>query len=93
VSSHDNFVIKYLGLGVNSLTSEQELPLKLARKCVDIFGTSVIQEDQIHHHVDFGCEDEALDLQAGKEFAFMLSHQGKLYFSGMFYLMFSLLLS
>ena len=32
--------------------------------------------------VDFGCDDDTLSLQAGKEFALMLTSQGRVYYTG-----------
>ena len=68
----------------------QDLPLKLARKCVDVFGASIIDASAAaaaaaHHTVDFaGCCDgeEAADLRAGADFALMVSGQGKLFYTG-----------
>ena len=67
----------------------QDLPLKLARKCVDVFGASTVDPSSAaaaaHHTVDFsGCCDgeEAADLRAGADFALMVSAQGKLFHTG-----------
>ena len=68
----------------------QDLPLKLARKCVDVFGASTVDPSAAaasgaHHTVDFsGCCDgeEAADLRAGADFALMVSAQGKLFHTG-----------
>ena len=78
----DNFVIRFLNIGKDTMSFGQELPLKLARKCVDCLGASLFQEGEKNHAINFGCDEEAADVKAGKEFAFMLSAQGKLYFSG-----------
>ena len=32
--------------------------------------------------VDFGCDDDTLSLQAGKEFALMLTSQGRVHYTG-----------
>ena len=82
VTNNDNFAMKFLNIGSNFLTCDQEMPLKLARKCVDLFGTSILKEGEKQHSIDFGCEEEAVDVKVGKDFAFMLSQQGKLFFSG-----------
>ena len=77
----------------NSLNDLQDLPLKLARKCVDVFGASTVDPSSssaaagAHHTVDFsGCGDgggeEAADLRAGADFALMVSAQGKLFYTG-----------
>ena len=56
--------------------------MKLARKSVDVFGSSVIEEGKNKHQVDFGCDDDTLSLQAGKEFALMLTSQGRVHYTG-----------
>ena len=61
---------------------DSELQLKLARKSVDVFGSSVIEEGKNKHQVDFGCDDDTLSLQAGKEFALMLTSQGRVHYTG-----------
>lgn len=79
----DNFVMKVLTtMGPNYFYCDREMPLKLARKCVDLFGASVFKEGETHHSLDFGCEEDALDVRTGKDFALMLSSQNKLYYSG-----------
>ena len=61
---------------------DSELQLKLARKSIDVFGSSVIEEGKNKHQVDFGCDDDTLSLQAGKEFALMLTSQGRVHYTG-----------
>lgn len=82
IDVNDKFVIKFLD-AANNLSCATELPLKLARKCVDVFGASIFEEGKTKHQVDFGCDDESLSLQTGKEFALMLSSQGRVYFTGL----------
>ena len=96
----EDFVVKFFGTksGDGSVLScVQELPLKLARKCVDAFGAGPTTEDApaaagglaaeesaiAATQLDFGCDDEAITVQTGKDFALMLSSQAKLYHSGM----------
>ena len=83
VDANDRFIARFLNV-VNCSTIEGELPLKLARKCVDVFGNSVIEEGKAKHQVDFGCDEESLSLHAGKEFAVMLTSQGRVYYTGNF---------
>jgi E3 ubiquitin-protein ligase MYCBP2 len=86
VTNNDNFVIKFFSVssGGGTTSCVQDLPLKLARKCVDVYGASTIEPASRHHQVDFAgcCDDEAADLRAGVDFALMLSSQGKLYYTG-----------
>ncbi len=80
-TASDKFVVKFLDPN-NNFTVTNELPLKLARKCVDVFGASIFEEGHNKHQVDFGCDDESLSLQTGKDFALMLSCQGRVYYTG-----------
>ena len=68
--------------GEGTLSLINELPLELARKCVGVYGASFFQEGCEKHLLDFGCDDEAMALHSGKEFALMLSNTGKLYYTG-----------
>ena len=100
INNNDNFVIKFLN-PLNNLACVSELPLKLARKCIDIYGSSSVFEEpqspsaedpskslnapaksQKSLQIDFTSEDECFSINAGKDFAFMLSAQGKLQYTG-----------
>ena len=101
INNNDNFVIKFLNPSAN-LACVSELPLKLARKCIDVYGSSsVFEEPQTPSHatqeskkeneyfgparnlqIDFSSEDEFFSVNAGKDFALMLSTQGKLQYTG-----------
>ena len=81
VDAHDKFIIRFLSAS-NLSSVENELPLKLARKSVDVFGSSVIEDGINKHQVEFVSDDETLALQAGKEFALMLTSQGRVYYTG-----------
>lgn len=56
-----------------------ELPLKLARKCIDVFGASSFDEDIGIHTVisGIGSDDEIATICAGKEFALLRTVTGK----------------
>lgn len=66
----------------NEIVCVQELPLKLARNCVNVFGESSFREGERNHQIDFGCEEEIASLHVGKDMAFVISNEGKLFFSG-----------
>lgn len=53
------------------------MPLKLARKCVDVFGYAVFDEEQTTHTLNPGCDDEIVTVTAGKEFALLKTVSGK----------------
>jgi hypothetical protein len=58
------------------LISTNELPLKLARKCLDIFGTAAWEEGGGGAPVERNAED-VMFLGCGKEFSLMLSSSGQ----------------
>eukprot|EP00094_Tigriopus_californicus_P010528 TCALIF_10156-PA protein Name:"Similar to MYCBP2 E3 ubiquitin-protein ligase MYCBP2 (Homo sapiens)" AED:0.02 eAED:0.04 QI:14/0.77/0.5/1/0.88/0.8/10/0/4914 len=83
LTSNDNFVIKFLNVGTNPMTCVQETPLKLARKCVSVYGASAFDESSKEHQLEFGSpSDEVMDIQSGKEFSLLFSSQGKVYYTG-----------
>lgn len=59
------------------MTVASELPLKLARKCVDIFGYATFDEEQAIHTLNLGCDDEIAMVTAGKEFGLLKTISGK----------------
>lgn len=61
----------------NPVTVTSELPLKLARKCVDIFGYASFDEEQSVHTLNAGCDDEIVMVTAGKEFGLLKTMSGK----------------
>ena len=81
VDVNDRFTVKFLN-AENCSTVESELPLKLARKSIDVFGSSIIEEGKTKHQVDFASDDDVLSLQSGKEFAVMLTSHGRIYYTG-----------
>ena len=85
----DAFTIKFLSSPSPgaAMVSSGELPIKLARKCVELSGTSCVEEGAgaaslERSQVDFGVDDEVGSLGTGKEFSLMLTTSGKLYYSG-----------
>ena len=63
-----------------------ELPVKLAGKCVELVGSSIIDDGTNSNgekfHVEFGVDDEVGSVGTGKEFSLMLTNNGKLYYTG-----------
>ena len=84
----DTFTIKFLSPHSNPMVVTGDLPIKLARKCVELIGSSVIDEGAgssvsgDRFHVEFGVDDEVASVASGKEFSLMLTNSGKLYFTG-----------
>lgn len=57
--------------------SVNELPLKLARKCLDVFGTASFDEDANIHTIHTGYDEETVIIAAGKEFGLARTISGK----------------
>lgn len=62
--------------------SINELPLKLARKCLDVFGTASFDEDASIHTIHTGCDEETVVIAAGKEFGLARTNSGKVSTTG-----------
>eukprot|EP00095_Tigriopus_kingsejongensis_P005847 maker-scaffold697_size109876-snap-gene-0.24 protein:Tk05847 transcript:maker-scaffold697_size109876-snap-gene-0.24-mRNA-1 annotation:"e3 ubiquitin-protein ligase mycbp2 isoform x1" len=82
LTSHDHFVVKLLGVSSDPMTCIQEVPLKLARKSVTVFGASAFEEGSSEHRLAFNSAEDVADIQSGKEFSLLLSTQGKVYYTG-----------
>ncbi|KAG9437358.1 E3 ubiquitin-protein ligase MYCBP2 isoform X10 [Apis mellifera carnica] len=78
----DGFVVRTINTLSNPVTVASELPLKLARKCVDVFGYATFDEEQSTHTLNPGCDDEIATVIAGKEFALLKTVSGKVLYSG-----------
>lgn len=66
----------------NPVTVTSELPLKLARKCVDVFGCASFDEEQATNILNPRCDDEVAFVAAGKEFMLLKTVSGKLFYTG-----------
>ncbi|KAK0177732.1 hypothetical protein PV328_001750 [Microctonus aethiopoides] len=78
----EGFVVRTINTLSNPVTVTSELPLKLARKCVDVFGWASFDEEQACHNLSPGCDDEVISVTAGKEFCILKTATGKLLFTG-----------
>lgn len=72
-------MVRTLNPGATPLYSVSELPLKLARKCVDVMGTG-FDEDSEMHTLNTGCDDEVTNVTAGKDFCLIRTNSGKVRF-------------
>ncbi|KAG7189524.1 hypothetical protein KM043_017215 [Ampulex compressa] len=78
----DGFVVRTINTISNPVTLTSELPLKLARKCVDIFGYALFDEEHAIHALSPGCDDEIAMVTAGKEFGLIRTISGRVLYSG-----------
>ncbi|KAG5884565.1 hypothetical protein JTB14_006591 [Gonioctena quinquepunctata] len=78
----DGFVVRTLNQNTSPATLVSELPLKLARKCVDVLGFSSFDEEIGTHTVNTGSEEEIASIYAGKEFGLIRTVTGKVLYCG-----------
>lgn len=78
----EGFVVRTINTLSNPVTVTSELPLKLARKCVDVFGWANFDEEQTAHTLSSGCDDEVAMVVAGKEFSLLKTMSGKILYTG-----------
>ncbi|XP_043286736.1 E3 ubiquitin-protein ligase MYCBP2 isoform X2 [Venturia canescens] len=78
----EGFVVRTINTLSNPVTVTSELPLKLARKCVDVFGWANFDEEQTAHTLSSGCDDEVAMVIAGKEFSLLKTMSGKILYTG-----------
>ncbi|XP_077518796.1 MYC binding protein highwire isoform X2 [Amblyomma americanum] len=78
----DGFVIRTFRPSALPMTCSFELNLKLARKCVEIFGSGVFHEEAEDRLLDLGCEEEPVFITSGKDFALVRTASGKILYTG-----------
>ncbi|KAF3843349.1 hypothetical protein F7725_002198 [Dissostichus mawsoni] len=77
----DGFVVRIYSMSSDP-TLQQELQLKLARKCLHACGISLFDLEKDLHIISTGFDEEAALLGAGREFALMKTASGKIYYTG-----------
>ncbi|KAJ8932268.1 hypothetical protein NQ318_009222, partial [Aromia moschata] len=76
-AKEDGFVVRILNQNTSPASVVSELPLKLARKCVDVLGVAFFEEEFGCHTVNIGNEEEITAICAGKEFGLVKTITGK----------------
>ncbi|MEQ2246774.1 E3 ubiquitin-protein ligase mycbp2 [Ilyodon furcidens] len=77
----DGFVVRIYTMSSDPAL-QQELQLKLARKCLHACGISLFDLEKDLHIISTGFDEEAALLGAGREFALMKTASGKIYYTG-----------
>lgn len=75
----DGFVVRYMNPNSPS-TLSTDLPLKLARKTVEVFGSATFDEETNIHPLHTGFDDEIAAVVSGKEFSLARTTNGKVRF-------------
>ncbi|KAF5304147.1 hypothetical protein FQA39_LY01932 [Lamprigera yunnana] len=78
----DGFVVRLLNPKTIPASLVTEIPLKLARKCVDALGVSSYENDEMTHTVNVGNEEEIATICGGKEFGLLRTTSGKVFYCG-----------
>lgn len=73
----DGFIVRTLNPNVNPASCQNELPLKLARKCIDVLGVASFEEEGSVNSVNTGSDEEIVSITAGKEFGLVRTTTGK----------------
>ncbi|XP_018102757.1 E3 ubiquitin-protein ligase MYCBP2 isoform X7 [Xenopus laevis] len=77
----DGFVVRIFATSTESVL-QQELQLKLARKCLHACGISLFDLEKDLHIISTSFDEELAVLGAGREFALMRTASGKVYYTG-----------
>ncbi|XP_077200061.1 E3 ubiquitin-protein ligase MYCBP2 isoform X16 [Paroedura picta] len=77
----DGFVVRIFATSTEPVL-QQELQLKLARKCLHACGISLFDLEKDLHIISTGFDEESAILGAGREFALMKTASGKIYYTG-----------
>uniref|UniRef100_A0A6I8QW78 E3 ubiquitin-protein ligase MYCBP2 n=1 Tax=Xenopus tropicalis TaxID=8364 RepID=A0A6I8QW78_XENTR len=80
-SKDDGFVVRIFATSTEPVL-QQELQLKLARKCLHACGISLFDLEKDLHIISTGFDEELAVLGAGREFALMKTASGKVYYTG-----------
>lgn len=75
----DGFVVRTLNPCIKPATVTSELSLKLARKCIDVIGSSSFDEEGSSKTLNIGSDDEIVSVVAGKEFGLVRTLSGKVF--------------
>ncbi|KAM4795152.1 LOW QUALITY PROTEIN: E3 ubiquitin-protein ligase MYCBP2 [Rhinophrynus dorsalis] len=80
-SKDDGFVVRIFATSTEPVL-QQELQLKLARKCLHACGISLFDLEKDLHIISTSFDEELAVLGAGREFALMKTASGKVYYTG-----------
>ncbi|XP_060534839.1 E3 ubiquitin-protein ligase MYCBP2 isoform X2 [Cylas formicarius] len=78
----DGFVVRLLNQNTVPASQLSELPLKLARKCVDVLGYAPFEDECGSYTINLNTEEEVSTICIGKEFGLLRSVTGKVMYTG-----------
>ncbi|XP_069130438.1 LOW QUALITY PROTEIN: E3 ubiquitin-protein ligase MYCBP2-like [Argopecten irradians] len=78
----DSFVVRLYNPDVSPMTVAGELPLKLTRKCMDVFGTASYDQVVERHSINTAYDEDSVAITGAKEFVLIRTVSGKVLYSG-----------
>eukprot|EP00058_Branchiostoma_floridae_P002865 XP_002588353.1 hypothetical protein BRAFLDRAFT_81492 [Branchiostoma floridae] len=78
----DSFLVRFYNPLVSPMPVTQELPLRLARKCLDLCGWANFDQNQELHTTSLGVDEEVVSVTSGKDIAIIRTTSGKLLYTG-----------
>ncbi|XP_018571542.1 E3 ubiquitin-protein ligase MYCBP2-like [Anoplophora glabripennis] len=78
----DSFVVRTLNQNISPAPVINELPLKLVKKCIEVFGTAFFEEETGNCSFNVENEEEVAAMAFGKEFGLLRTFTGKVLYCG-----------
>ncbi|CAH1777009.1 unnamed protein product [Owenia fusiformis] len=78
----DYFLVRTFDTTKSPMPVISEIPLKLARKCLDVFGTASYDSQTDIHTLNTGYDEDSVNIAGGKDFCFIRTGSGKLLYTG-----------
>ncbi|XP_048243746.1 E3 ubiquitin-protein ligase MYCBP2-like isoform X7 [Haliotis rufescens] len=78
----DSFVVRTFSPDKSPMSVMSEIPLKLTRKCMDVFGSNSLDPEMERRSIHTGFDEDIASVSTGKEFTLIRTVGGKLLYSG-----------
>ncbi|KAK7473507.1 hypothetical protein BaRGS_00035260, partial [Batillaria attramentaria] len=78
----DSFVVRTFSPQSSPMKLLSEIPLKLTRKCLDVFGSSPIDAEVTRKTISTGFDEDSLTICSGKDFCLIKTVGGKVLYTG-----------
>jgi len=70
-------VVRTINPTVKPASTASELTLKLARRCVDVIGSSSLEEESSARPLNTGVDEDVASIAVGKEFSLVRTSSGR----------------
>ncbi|XP_041356631.1 E3 ubiquitin-protein ligase MYCBP2-like isoform X3 [Gigantopelta aegis] len=78
----DTFVVRTFGLDKSPMPMLSEIPLKLTRRCMDMFGSTSFDMDTDRRPINTGFDEDTSSILTGKDFGLIKTVGGKVLYTG-----------